>query len=105
MPAARKTEASYVLEMMRRLGLDPAEGVVPHFSLSYLTAMHRCAACVSKRACREWLKRTPGAVSVPPGFCPNADIFLALQFDHLGRARAGMSFTPADCDHNDNKTT
>ena len=104
MPATRKTQASYVLEMMRRLGLDPAEGVVPHFSLSYLTAMHRCAACLAKGECREWLERTPGAVSVPPGFCPNADIFFELQFDQLGRAQTGMSFTPADCDDKDKKT-
>ncbi len=101
MPAARKTQASYVFEMMRRLGIDPAEGAVPHFSLSYLTAMHRCAACPSKRACREWLKRTPGAVTVPPAFCPNADIFFELQFDHLGRAQTGMRFTAADCDRKD----
>ena len=89
MPAARQTQMTYMREMMERLGLDPAEGVVPHYSLNYLTAAHRCAACTCKRACREWLNRTPGSVTFAPRFCPNADIFFELQFDHLGRAHAG----------------
>jgi hypothetical protein len=35
----------YVYEMMGRLGIDPAEGVVPRLSMAYMTAVRRCQAC------------------------------------------------------------
>ncbi len=86
MPAARQTQLTYMREMMQRLGLDPAESVLPHSSLDYLTASHRCAACPHKQTCRAWLDRAPAAVTFAPRFCPNADLFFELQFDHLGHA-------------------
>jgi hypothetical protein len=86
MPAERQSQRTYMREMMERLGLDPAEGVVPHFSLSYATALRRCAACPSRQACGAWLDRMPASVSSAPHFCPNADILFELQFDHLGPA-------------------
>jgi Family of unknown function (DUF6455) len=73
-------------EMMEHLGLDPAEGAVAPFSLSYITAFHRCEACPATKACREWLERMPAAVSLAPRFCPNADVFFEMQFDHPGRS-------------------
>jgi len=85
MPGLNKRQPTYICEMMGRLGLDPAEGAVAPFSLSYITAFHRCEACPAKRACREWLDRMPALVSLAPRFCPNADIFFELQYDHLGR--------------------
>jgi hypothetical protein len=94
MPAARQTHVSYMREMMERLGLDPAESVVPHYSLSHMTALHRCAACTRKQACRDWLDHMPGSVTFAPSFCPNANIFFELQFDHLGRTHAGGSSRP-----------
>jgi Family of unknown function (DUF6455) len=89
MPAARETQLTYMREMMQRLGLDPAESVLPHSSLGYLTALRRCAACPSKKRCRKWLDRAPKDMAFAPSFCPNADIFFELQFDHLGRAYTG----------------
>ena len=91
MPAARQTQQTYMREMMQRLGLDPAESVLPHSSLGYLTASHRCVMCPHKQTCREWLDRASACVAFAPRFCPNADIFFELQFDHLARCRAAES--------------
>jgi hypothetical protein len=74
----RKT---YLREMMQRLGIDPASGVLPHFSLAYMTALHRCQGCSAKESCRHWLDSTPMSVSFAPLFCPNADILFELQVD------------------------
>lgn len=87
MAASSKPQPTYILEMMKRLGIDPAGGVLPHFSLSYMTALHRCKACPSKEECRHWLDSTPMSVSFAPRFCPNADIFFELQFDGPGATR------------------
>jgi hypothetical protein len=70
---------SYIFEMMRRLGIEPAGGVLPQFSLSYATAFHVCDACPSKHACRDWLDHMPGSVSFAPRFCPNTDLLFELQ--------------------------
>jgi hypothetical protein len=63
----------------RRLGIEPACGVVPRLSLNYATAFHRCEACPSKQACREWLDNTLWSVAFAPRFCPNADILFELE--------------------------
>src|SRR5450755_1345042 len=73
----------YICEMMERLGIERG-GVVPCLSLSYATALHRCEACPIKQACRDWLDSFPASVSLPPRFCPNADIFFKLQVDQAG---------------------
>ena len=72
--------------MMERLGIEPGGGVLPHCSLSYATAFHRCDACPSKCDCRKWLDGMPDLVSFAPPFCPNADIFFELQVDQQGVA-------------------
>jgi len=74
-------DASYLKEMMQRLGIDPASGVLPQFSLSYMTALHRCQACSAKESCHHWLDSTPMSVRFAPQFCPNADILFELQVD------------------------
>jgi hypothetical protein len=66
--------------MMRRLGIVPG-GALPRLSLAYVTAFHRCEACPSKQACRNWLDHMPASVVFAPHFCPNADIFFELQVD------------------------
>lgn len=71
-------------EMMQRLGLDPGAGALPHWSLSYLTAQHRCEACVEKRACLAWLADAPPLAALPPHFCSNADIFFEMQMEEPG---------------------
>ena len=90
MSTAYQHQPTHIHEMMQRLGIDPAGGVLPHFSLSYITALHRCEACPAKGACRHWLDSTPMSVGFAPRFCPNADIFFELQFD-----RPGATNTPA----------
>jgi hypothetical protein len=65
--------------MMRRLGIEPGAGIVPQLSLSYIAAFHRCEACPSKQACRDWLDSASASASLAPHFCPNAGIFFELQ--------------------------
>jgi hypothetical protein len=84
----RERQTTYVLEMMERLGIEPGGGAVPRLGLSYSTVFHRCRACESKEACREWIEKGPAAARLAPRFCPNADIFFELQFDLAGRGRA-----------------
>jgi hypothetical protein len=79
--AEKPAYTTYLKEMMQRLGIDPASGVLPHFSLSYMTALHRCQACSAKKSCRHWLDSTPMSVHFAPQFCPNADILFELQVD------------------------
>ena len=78
-PAAREHQAIYICEMMERLGLEPGGGEAPRLGLSYATALRRCQACRSKRACRDWLDSLPASAAIAPNFCPNADIFFELQ--------------------------
>jgi Family of unknown function (DUF6455) len=78
---ANKRQSNDLCQMMERLGVEPAGGVVSRWSLSYLTALHRCQGCSSKEACREWLASVPMSVSFAPAFCPNADILFEMQVD------------------------
>jgi len=79
--AANKRQLIDLCQMMERLGVEPAGGVVSRWSLSYLTALHRCQGCPSKDACHAWLDSMPMSVSFAPGFCPNADILFEMQVD------------------------
>jgi hypothetical protein len=69
-----------ILEMMNRLGIEPAGGALPQYGLRYAAAMRNCEACGSKGACRKWLHAHEVARLAPP-FCPNGDTFFELQFD------------------------
>jgi hypothetical protein len=80
-PSAHEYQSTYLGEMMQRLGVEPAGGVVPRWSLSYATALHRCQACPSREACHAWLDSMPMSVSFAPRFCPNADILFEMQVD------------------------
>jgi hypothetical protein len=84
--AEREREPIPIRDMMVRLGIDPSGGVVPRLSLRYAAAFQGCAACQSKKTCRDWLDHSPVEVSVVPPFCPSADILSELQFDQLGRS-------------------
>ena len=76
--------------MMQRLGIEPGEGILPRLSLSYATAFHRCEACPSKQACREWLDSMPRSVASAPDFCPSADILFELRNNQPGRASVAV---------------
>jgi len=80
-PTARERHPIHISEMMERLSIEPGGCVVPRLSLSYAAALHRCEACPSEQACRDWLDSMPAAVAFAPRFCPNADIFFELQVD------------------------
>ncbi len=71
-------------EMMVSLGIDLDAEALPRLNLRYPTAFHRCEACPSKTACREWLDRVAGSASFAPRFCSNADILFELQCDQPG---------------------
>jgi len=77
----RERKKTCIYEMMERLGIEPGGAVVPRLGLSYATAFHRCEACASRQACREWLDSRPMAIVFAPHFCPNADIFFELQLN------------------------
>ena len=76
-----KNEAPLLIaQMMERIGVDPAGGVLPQYSLRYAAARRNCAACKSKPACLKWLD-THAVAYLAPMFCPNADVFFELQYD------------------------
>ena len=85
--AAFEHRTIYASKMMEHLGIEPGGGVLPRLSLLYSTAFHRCRSCPSMKVCREWLGRAPMTTSLPPSFCPNSDILLALQFISANAAR------------------
>jgi hypothetical protein len=79
--ASREHQPSNIGRMMAHLGIDPGGSVLPRPGLLYATALQRCGACPSKKACREWLNQSVAEVNSPPRFCPSADIFFELQFN------------------------
>src|SRR3974390_448590 len=81
----------YVYEMMRRFGIDPAEGVVPRLG-AYMTAVRRCQASRAKDDCRRGLDSMLPPGSIIPNFCPNDDILLELRVNHPGRAKAAVDY-------------
>lgn len=77
---AAKEEPLLVGEMMRRLGIEPAGGVLPQYALRYAAARRTCENCADKPACRRWLAAHEAAAFAPP-FCPNGDTLFELKFD------------------------
>jgi len=81
------TQRSTIFEMMARLGIAPDAGVLPQFSLQYATMVQHCESCRFKKACRQWLDRSPAAANSAPWFCLNAEILFELQCDQPGPRR------------------
>ena len=84
MKASIREYSTDIYEMMARLGIEPAAGVLPRLSLRYATALRRCEDCQSKKACRDWLDYAPAMINFAPDFCKNADILFDLQYDEVG---------------------
>ena len=82
--ATSQKEPALMLEMMEQLGIDPGARMAAEWSLSCLTAVHRCLDCQHKRECRAWLDDMPAAATLPPRFCPCADILFEMQVDQPG---------------------
>jgi hypothetical protein len=93
---ARDHQPIYICEMMERLGIEPAGGVVPRLGLIYSTAFHRCEACPSKQACRDWLDSMAGPVEFAPRFCPNDDVLFELQVDQPSPNRVCSYMEPTN---------
>ena len=92
--ASHERQPLYLSEMMERLGVEPGGGVVPCLSLTYATALHRCEACRSTQACRDWLDTMPVSVAFAPRFCANNDILFELQAERPGPAMGRAFFAP-----------
>jgi Family of unknown function (DUF6455) len=71
----------HIHEMMARLGIAADS---PRLSLHHTTALQRCEACRSKKACQDWLDYAPKMVNFAPAFCVNAEILFELQCDQPG---------------------
>ena len=79
--------STHIYEMLARLGVEPAAGILPQLSLRYATALRLCETCRSKKACRDWLDYAPAMLNFPPDFCMNADILFDLQSEQAGPRR------------------
>lgn len=91
--AKAQNHPPHLWEMMQRLGIDP--GLLPQWSLSCATALHRCQACTHRQACRNWLDAMPASVTLAPSFCPDADLFFEMQVSQPGpHAGDWASHTP-----------
>ena len=88
-PGTCARQTTYVLEIMKRLGIEPDGGAIPRLSLRYLTLFRRCETCSSKKICRDWLDHLEETVHFAPRFCPNADVFFELQVDQAERGQHG----------------
>jgi hypothetical protein len=77
---AQAGETLLIGEMMQRLGIEPAGGVLPEYVMRYVAAEHNCEGCASKPACRKWLAAHEVA-AFAPDFCPNGATFFELQYD------------------------
>ena len=82
--AAPHNHPIFMRGMMEHLGIDPGAHMAAQWTLSYMTALHRCQDCAHTQECRAWLAGMPDAVALPPRFCPNADIFFEMQVDQPG---------------------
>jgi Family of unknown function (DUF6455) len=83
---ASRDRPTNIGEMMAHLGIDSGGSVLPRPGLLHATALRRCGACPSKKACREWLNHSPASI-LPPRFCLCADIFFELQFNQASQGR------------------
>ena len=73
-------QSTNIHEMIARLGIDLGD---KRHGLLHATALRRCRACPSKKACRTWLDYSPADLDLPPRFCPGADILFELHFGQL----------------------
>ena len=76
-------------EMMRRLGLDPAEVVQHRRGLDFTAAIRACEICPRGDVCHDWLVRAAHRLGAPPAFCPNAERFARLIREKPQGAAAG----------------
>ena len=90
----RSDHPTNVYDMMERLDLERAGGVVPRLGLIYASAVHACHHCEHGDACRDWLEAASPALNAAPAFCPNADLLSELIFDQPSSWRTNMYARP-----------
>jgi hypothetical protein len=78
--STNRHQSTNIREMIARLGIDLGD---KRHGLLHATALRRCRACLSKKACRTWLDHSPADLDLPPRFCPSADILFELHFGQL----------------------
>lgn len=70
-----------VHEMMRRLGIESAGGVIPQYGLAFSCVERNCRDCQDPERCRKWLGDASLTMRLAPDFCPNAGLLLPLMLD------------------------
>lgn len=65
-----ETQTTYLVEMMRRLGVPDGEARKEADRAGLVGAMLACAECTQREACGRLLSRDE-AFAAPPDFCPN----------------------------------
>jgi hypothetical protein len=70
-----------VYEVMVRMGVDRACGVLPRFALTTLCALRTCATCNLNEPCSDWLAKAPDILSKPPSFCPSMILMSEILLD------------------------
>lgn len=65
--------------MAERLGVATVPAAWPSGVGGFAQAIAVCQRCNEDKACADGLARSPGAIAVPPAFCPNADALLAAK--------------------------
>jgi hypothetical protein len=86
-PTAREREIRVIYRILshrllrriiRRQGVDLAEHCWRIFDDMIIRALHRCAACSHKDACRDWLAHDHPSENYPR-FCPNGEVIEACR--------------------------
>jgi hypothetical protein len=72
-------QSTNIREMIARLGIDLGD----KRNGLHATALRRCRACLSKKACRTWLDHSPADVDLPPRFCPSVEVLFELRLSQL----------------------
>lgn len=60
-------------QLLRRQGIDLTDKSWRPFDHMIFRALHRCASCAAREACRQWLTRAHPEASYPT-FCPNGEV-------------------------------
>jgi Family of unknown function (DUF6455) len=89
-------QATRMLQMMHRLGVDPGAMIRLRRGEAYAEARARCFGCITTGECLRWLDGY-ALDGEPPAFCPNLQLFRILQGRTMrmqlqeGAAQAGTS--------------
>jgi hypothetical protein len=89
-------QAVRMLQMMRRLDVDPGDLIRERQGEAYSEARARCLACLTIGECLRWLDGY-NLEGEQPGFCPNVELFLSLKGKRARAPREGLDAAGAGC--------